>query len=244
MPPQHSTRDNLSPAAILWPTISPRSSRPPLPPSSPRFTLLFSHGNAEDIGVNKSFCEWLSEQLKVDVVTYDYAGYGLATGEPSEKNLYADSTAVYDWMKNTLGLRTDQIILYGKSLGTAPSIDLASRVSSMGLILVSPLASGARVVFPNMKNGLLDKVFCPSVAKIPKVKAPINIFHGTNDEVIHISNGQSLYEACRPNHPLPAVWVDGAGHNDIESRYHVTFLKGMRMFLDHCEELRALKPQA
>lgn len=45
-----------------------------LPERSPRFTLLFSHGNAEDIGVNKLFCEWLSDQLSVDIVTYDYTG--------------------------------------------------------------------------------------------------------------------------------------------------------------------------
>jgi pimeloyl-ACP methyl ester carboxylesterase len=58
---------------------------------NPRFTLLFSHGNAEDIGVNKLFCEWLSAQLAVDIVTYDYTGYGLSSGdEPCEKHLYAD----------------------------------------------------------------------------------------------------------------------------------------------------------
>lgn len=108
--------------------------------------------------------------------------------------------------------------VYGKSLGTAPSVDLATTAKCMGVILVSPLASGARVVFPNVKNSLLDKVFCPSVAKIGRIKAPINIIHGTNDEVIHMSNGKSLYEACKVNHPLPPVWVDGAGHNDIESR--------------------------
>ena len=89
--------------------------------------MLFSHGNAEDIGVNKLFCEWLSEQLSVDIVTYDYSGYGMGTGEPSEKNLYADCTAVYKWMKSALKLRTDNIILYGKSLGTAPTVDVATR---------------------------------------------------------------------------------------------------------------------
>mmetsp|Transcript_61644 Transcript_61644/g.151726 ORF Transcript_61644/g.151726 Transcript_61644/m.151726 type:complete len:256 (-) Transcript_61644:229-996(-) len=210
---------------------------------SPRFTLMFSHGNAEDIGVNKSFCQWLSEQLKVDVVTYDYSGYGLGTGEPSEKNLYADSAAVYKWLKADLKLRTDNIILYGKSLGTAPTVDLATKVKAMGIVLVSPLASGARVVFPNMKNSMLDKVFCPTIAKIERVKVPIMIMHGTEDEVINVSNGKSLYDMCRPQHPLPPVWIDGAGHNDIESRYHSTFLKGLRMFLDHCEEIRNLQPQ-
>ena len=82
------------------------------------------------------------------------------------------------------------IAVYGKSLGTAPSVNLATEVKCMGVILVSPLASGARVVFPNVKNGLLDKVFCPSISRIRNVKAPLLILHGTNDEVIHISNGK------------------------------------------------------
>mmetsp|Transcript_47991 Transcript_47991/g.74956 ORF Transcript_47991/g.74956 Transcript_47991/m.74956 type:complete len:148 (+) Transcript_47991:164-607(+) len=145
-------------------------------------------------------------------------------------------------MKEELHLRSDQIILYGKSLGTAPTIDLATREPAMGVVLVSPLASGARVVFPKMKNGFLDQVFCPSIDKIEKVTHATMIMHGTKDEVIDVCNGQDLYEACKPFHPLPPVWVDGAGHNDIESRYHTIFLKGLRMFLDHCAEIRSVKP--
>lgn len=212
---------------------------------NPRFTVLFSHGNAEDIGVNKLFCEWLSDQLKVDIVTYDYTGYGLAAGDdPGETHLYADSTAVYEWMTRELALSPERIILYGKSLGTAPTIDLATRVPAMGVVLVCPLASGARVVFPKVKNYLTDVVFCPSINKIGKVKAPVFIMHGTKDEVIDVCNGHDLYEECKANHPLPPVWVDGAGHNDIESRYHTVFLKGLRMFLDHCAEMRQLRPNA
>jgi fermentation-respiration switch protein FrsA (DUF1100 family) len=254
--------------------------------------LLFSHGNAEDVGVNKAFCEWLSEQLGVDIVTYDYSGYGMGTGEPSEKNLYADCTAVYKWMKSTLKLRTDQIILYGKSLGTAPTVDLATRFASIGVILVCPLASGARVVFPKVKNSLLDRVFCPTILKIDKVTTPIFIMHGTNDEVINVCNGQDLYDACRPQHPLPPVWVEGTSPifnfslsyiflmsvlrdtmksiqvlvTMISSRGITVFsskvilaisflsysvaesvliirISGVRMFLDHCAEIRQLRPQ-
>uniref|UniRef100_A0A7S0EJ36 Serine aminopeptidase S33 domain-containing protein n=1 Tax=Hanusia phi TaxID=3032 RepID=A0A7S0EJ36_9CRYP len=208
----------------------------------PKFTLLFSHGNAEDIGVNKLFCEWFAEQLQVDIVTYDYTGYGMAAGDPAEKHLYSDSTAVYEWMKSDLKLRSDDIILYGKSLGTAATVDLAGRKPCIGVVLVCPLASGARVVFPKMKNFLLDGVFCPSIQKIGKVRSPIFIMHGTKDEVIDVSNGKDLYEECKSCHPLPPVWVEGAGHNDIESRFPSIFLKGMRMFLDHCSEIKRLRP--
>ena len=103
----------------------------------------------------------------------------MADGNPAEPNIYsgalksdlfvmsatmtvvrgaADCTAVYNWMKEILKLRSDDIILYGKSLGTAATIDLATRVPAMGVMLVCPLASGARVVFPRMRNGFLDQV--------------------------------------------------------------------------------------
>jgi hypothetical protein len=85
-----------------------------------------------------------------------------------------------------------------------------ARLPSIGVILVCPLASGARVVFPKVKNSLLDRVFCPTILKIDKITTPIFIMHGTNDEVINICNGHDLYEACRPQHPLPPVWVEGA----------------------------------
>lgn len=86
------------PADVTLPLAFPLAHRP-------RFVLLFSHGNAEDIGLNKPFCEWLSAELKVDVVTYDYVGYGLAEGEPCEKYLYQCIDAVYAYLRCAAALR-------------------------------------------------------------------------------------------------------------------------------------------
>ena len=143
-----------------------------------------------------------------------------AGDEPAEHHLYSDSSAVYDWIIQQLQVPPDRIILYGKSLGTAATIDLGTRVRAIGMILVCPLASGARVVFPTMKNFITDGVFCPSISKIGKVKAPVFIMHGTKDEVIAVCNGQDLYEECKANHPLPPVLVDGAAAHDMDTYGH------------------------
>ena len=144
-----------------------------------------------------------------------------AGDEPAEHHLYSDSSAVYDWIIQQLQVPPDRIILYGKSLGTAATIDLGTRVRAIGMILVCPLASGARVVFPTMKNFITDGVFCPSISKIGKVKAPVFIMHGTKDEVIAVCNGQDLYEECKANHPLPPVLVDGAAAHDMDTDGHI-----------------------
>eukprot|EP00294_Goniomonas_avonlea_P009667 CAMPEP_0114558936 /NCGR_PEP_ID=MMETSP0114-20121206/10656_1 /TAXON_ID=31324 /ORGANISM="Goniomonas sp, Strain m" /LENGTH=215 /DNA_ID=CAMNT_0001744377 /DNA_START=84 /DNA_END=728 /DNA_ORIENTATION=+ len=172
----------------------------------PRFCLLFSHGNAEDLGLNKPFCEWLSAELMVDVVTYDYVGYGLAAGEPSERCLYECIDAVYHYLRHDLRLPVDHIVLYGKSLGSGPTVDLSSREAVRGIIIVSGLASGSRVLFPNQRNRLMDKAFCDNIGKITKVTCPVFIIHGLDDEVIHPSNSESLYQACKHVHPVPPVW--------------------------------------
>lgn len=206
----------------------------------PRFCLLLSHGNAEDIGMNQTFCRWMSNELQVDVVTYDYVGYGLSSGQPSEADLYTSIDAVYKYLTQSLQFPLSHIILLGKSLGSAPSIDLASRHRVQGLILVSPLASGARVVMPASENPFLDSMFCNNIGKISNVKSAVFIMHGDEDEVVPFSNGQQLYNKCKHTHPVPPLWIAGAHHNDIESLFAQQFLGGMRMFLDHCWELRAL----
>lgn len=84
--------------------------------------------------------------------SYDFSGYGGSSGKPSEKNLYADINAAWHSMRNKFGISPDKIILYGQSIGTVPTVDLASRYDVGAVILHSPLMSGMRVAFPNTKR--------------------------------------------------------------------------------------------
>ena len=117
-----------------------------------KYTILFSHGNAVDIGQMTSFLVGLGLRLKCNVLSYDYCGYGRSTGNASERNLYADIEAAWHALSKRYGLSPENIILYGQSIGTVPTIDLASRYEVGGVILHSPLMSGMRVAFPDTKR--------------------------------------------------------------------------------------------
>merc|ERR1712115_232698 len=149
-------------------------------------------GNAVDLGQMSSFYLGLGSRINCNIFSYDYSGYGVSGGKPSEKNLYADIEAAWHAMRTKLGISPENIILYGQSIGTVPTVDLASRFEVGAVILHSPLMSGMRVAFPQTKRTWFFDAF-PS---------------------IDFSHGLAIYERCpRAVEPL---WVEGAGHNDVE----------------------------
>ncbi|KAF3687037.1 Protein ABHD17C [Channa argus] len=191
-----------------------------------RYTLLFSHGNAVDLGQMCSFYIGLGSRINCNVFSYDYSGYGVSTGKPSEKNLYADIEAAWQVLRNKYGITPENIILYGQSIGTVPTIDLAARYECAAVILHSPLMSGLRVAFPDTRKTYCFDAF-PSIDKVSKVASPVLVIHGTEDEVIDFSHGLAMYERCpRAVEPL---WVEGAGHNDIE--LYAQYLERLKQFI-------------
>ena len=83
-------------------------------------TVLFSHGNAEDLGmIYEWFCEF-TRTLHVNLLAYDYEGYGKAAGIPSEQSCYDDIEAAFEYLTGHLGIPSENIILYGRSLGSGP----------------------------------------------------------------------------------------------------------------------------
>ena len=117
-----------------------------------RFTILHSHVNAMDLGQMSSYYLWLGSRINCNIFSYDYSGYGVSGGKPSEKNLYADIEAAWHALRTRLGISPENIILYGQSIGTVPTVDLASRYEVGAVILHSPLMSGMRVAFPQTKR--------------------------------------------------------------------------------------------
>ncbi|KAF3833368.1 hypothetical protein F7725_027033 [Dissostichus mawsoni] len=191
-----------------------------------RYTLLFSHGNAVDLGQMCSFYIGLGSRINCNVFSYDYSGYGVSTGKPSEKNLYADIEAAWQVLRNKYDVAPENIILYGQSIGTVPTIDLAARYECAAVILHSPLMSGLRVAFPDTRKTYCFDAF-PSIDKVSKVASPVLVIHGTEDEVIDFSHGLAMYERCpRAVEPL---WVEGAGHNDIE--LYAQYLERLKQFI-------------
>lgn len=119
---------------------------------NPKFTVLFSHGNAVDLGQMSSFYVGLGTRIKCNVFSFDYSGYGASNGTPSEKNLYADAEAAWTALQSKYNITPDKVILYGQSIGTVACIHLAMRLEVAGVVLHSPLMSGMRVAFPNTRR--------------------------------------------------------------------------------------------
>uniref|UniRef100_A0A8D2ZQL2 palmitoyl-protein hydrolase n=1 Tax=Scophthalmus maximus TaxID=52904 RepID=A0A8D2ZQL2_SCOMX len=190
------------------------------------FTVLFSHGNAVDLGQMSSFYIGLGTRINCNIFSYDYSGYGVSSGKPSEKNLYADIDAAWHALRTRYGISPENIILYGQSIGTVPTVDLASRYECAAVVLHSPLTSGMRVAFPDTKKTYCFDAF-PNIEKVSKITSPVLIIHGTEDEVIDFSHGLALFERC-PKAVEP-LWVEGAGHNDIE--LYSQYLERLRRFI-------------
>lgn len=177
------------------------------------FTIVHSHGNGCDIGQSLHYFVHMSTYLKCNIFLYDYSGYGSSTGRPSEDNLYWDIEAVYTVLRNKYNVSNDRIILYGQSIGSVPTVYLASKVGVAGVILHCALLSALRVLFPNFQKSLwFDGL--KNIDKLWKISSPVLVIHGTRDEVVDFSHGVTIYESC-PNVVEP-LWVTGAGHNNIE----------------------------
>lgn len=192
-----------------------------------QYTILYSHGNAEDIGQTTFHLQQLRE-VGFSVLVYDYPGYGTSTGKPTVKGAYRAINAAYTHLTRDLNIPPHQIIVYGRSVGGGPSVDLASRQPVGGLILESSFVSIFRVVtrvpmFP------FDKF--PNLANIRKVNCPVLIMHGDRDRVIPFWHGEKLY--AKANEPKMSFWVEGADHNNVldvaGQRYQQTLEKFIKL---------------
>ncbi|KAF5742061.1 alpha/beta hydrolase domain-containing protein 17B-like isoform X1 [Tripterygium wilfordii] len=114
-----------------------------------RLKVLYSHGNAADLGqMHELFIE-LRAHLRVSIMSYDYSGYGASTGKPSEFNTYHDIEAVYNCLKREYRIKQEELILYGQSVGSGPTLHPGSRLQRLrGVVLHSAILSGIRVLYP------------------------------------------------------------------------------------------------
>lgn len=142
------------------------------------YTIIFSHGNAEDIGGCLHHFQEIGKRLNVSFVVYDYEGYGLAEGTPNEQACYDAIDAVYSHLVNELGRDPRKLFLWGRSLGSGPSSYLAARLSKegcppQGLILQSPPASIFRVAF-DTRFTLPGDLF-PNIDRMPQIACKVSL---------------------------------------------------------------------
>ncbi|KAL7115421.1 hypothetical protein ACP275_04G183100 [Erythranthe tilingii] len=194
-------------------------------------TLLYSHGNAADIGQMYELFIELSIHLRVNLLGYDYSGYGQSTGKPSEHNTYADIEAAYKCLEESYGAKQEDIILYGQSVGSGPTVDLAARLPRLkAVVLHSPILSGLRVMYPVKRTYWFD--IYKNIDKIPLVKCPVLVIHGTSDDVVDYSHGKQLYELCQEKYE--PLWIKGGNHCDLE--LYPEYIKHLKKYVSTVEK--------
>lgn len=224
LPPGASYRDGQLPIARV-PSGDDAIALLHLPNPSARYTILYSHGNAEDLGGAVYVMREL-HALGFAVIGYDYRGYGLSSGgPPTAVKAGQDIEAAYDYAVRTPGVRPEQLIVYGRSVGSGPTMQLASARPVAGVILESPFTSTYRVM---TRVRVLPFDRFPNLTHIRRVHAPILIMHGKRDQVIPFSHGQRLYAAARE--PKQSLWVDAASHNDVAEVAGQRYAAALRSF--------------
>ncbi len=196
--------------------------------SSKLKAVLFCHGNAGNISHRLETAQYLHE-LGVAVFMFDYRGYGKSTGEPTEDGVYDDAETCFNWLVQTKKYQSQNIIIFGRSLGGAVAIELAGRVKSGGLIVESSFTTVGELgqkLFPMFPIKSLIRYSFNSQEKIAKLHIPKLITHSPDDELIPYTMGEKLFEAA----PEPKQFVKlSGGHNSRtyfkDSEYKNALLK-------------------
>jgi pimeloyl-ACP methyl ester carboxylesterase len=207
-----------------WFCAPHRKSGGVLVPVQTEMVLLWFHGNAGNITYRYDIIRGMME-LPAEVFIIDYRGYGKSEGNPTERGLYLDARAAWDYLTKTRGIPAERIIIFGKSLGGAPAIDLACQVEPAGLIVQSSFTSAADMaasVLPFFPTVFLHTKM-DSIHKILNVHCPKLFIHSPADEVVPYKLGRRLYDAALE--PKEFYEVKGAPHNS-------TYIVGGKAYFD------------
>jgi abhydrolase domain-containing protein 17 len=181
-----------------------------LPNPEAEFTILYSHGNAEDLGYLQPVLAGM-RNAGFAILAYDYRGYGQSSGgRPTVRGAVEDAEAVYRYAVEDLEIPPARIILHGRSLGSGPTLELATRHDAAGVVLESAFVSVLRVV---TRVRLFPFDHYPNLDRVRRLRRPVLVIHGTRDGVIPTWHGRRLFDAAPE--PKWAVWVEDAGHNDL-----------------------------
>lgn len=199
--------------------------------SSSGYWLLICHGNAGNLSEFGRPAHYAGlRQLGLNLLAFDYRGYGESEGAPTEAGLYRDAKAAYRYLREQ-GIPPDRIIVFGHSLGSAVAVDLVSQAPAAGLIVEGAPTSvieRGQELYPFVPVRWLAVSRFPSIEKIPRVTIPKLFLHATGDEVIPVRHGRRLFEAAPP--PKTFVELQG-GHGDAFDVDSAEYFGSIRRFI-------------
>lgn len=196
-----------------------------------RGTLLFCHGNAGNISHRlESIREFVHHRL--DVLIFDYEGYGRSSGSPGEEALYRDVQTAWDHLTGSKGVPAERIILFGRSLGGSVAAWMASRVDAAGLIVESTFTSVpdmAREKYPFFTLRSLVRHKLDALEHIRGARCKLLVAHSKDDEIVPYAHGRKLFEAA----PAPKWFLEmRGGHNHGPDVTGAEYTRGLAEFFD------------
>ena len=201
------------------------------PHDTPVGTILYAHGNGENVSQILGWAEQMRSDFRCNVLLFDYAGYGKSDGKPTAPGVLDDGLAALTYLRQTEAIPTDQIIVYGFSLGGSVAVDLASKHKVQALIVESSFTSlgeMGRKMLPFLPAEYLLREQLASIKKIGDVRCPVFISHGRADQVIPFSQGERLFEAANDPKTLFVVPEGWDYHSAPHSEEH---REALRQFL-------------
>jgi fermentation-respiration switch protein FrsA (DUF1100 family) len=191
--------------------------------------LVWFHGNGGNISHRLENIQLLHELVGVQVFIFDYREYGRSAGRISREGTFLDAAAAYGYVTATKGVSAADVVLFGRSLGTALATDLAGNHPCRSLILESAFTNSsdmAKMLAPFLFDWR-PKVPYDNLGKIDKVKVPVLVIHGTDDEIIPVDMGRRVFAAA--HEPKELYLISGAHHND-------TYLMGGRAYFQRLQD--------
>ncbi len=179
-------------------------------------TIHWSHGNTGNITHRIEEVRIWQQYLPVNILLYDYRGYGRSEGTPSEEGLFADARASYRWLVDVKGIAPEQIVLFGRSLGSAVACYLGTQVPHACLVMEAGFTSAVamgELMFPWLPIRRFLRNRFETDQRIRQYRGRVLIIHGTADSVIPFEMGRKLYELA--SEPKQFFAVEGADHTDV-----------------------------
>ena len=156
--------------------------------------------------------------IGVNILAFDWRGFGTSEGIPSEEGLYRDATAAYEYLRNERRVPADSVVIYGHSLGTAPAIELATRAQAAALVVEgAPRSVSARgqELYPYLPVTLVSSNQFNSIGRIGRVTMPILFLHARDDARIPLAHGRTLFDAATA--PKRFVELGGQHHTVFQA---------------------------
>ena len=180
----------------------------------PKGAIIYFHGNSGNLKRWSEIAEYFIT-MDYDVYIMDYRTYGKSKGILSETALYEDAQTCYNHLKQFW--KEDNIVVYGRSLGSAMATKMASTNNPKKLVLESPfynIADVAKKRFPIFPVKDLLKYKLPNNEHIKEVKCSTFIIHGTNDKVVPYKSGLKLFNASNKSMTMLST-VEKGKHNNL-----------------------------